>query len=146
MEKAIEGGQCERERVVHPSEQSGRFVSNSPAARSRKSPAALQLQQLCASKFQPGSARRSRSRSRSGPFPRWTRGSSAHRRFCGEFGRGGGVACGGHWVGARGEGDAPGLKGNPPRLQTFRPALAKEHAQHRRPRAEGKGSVGLGEG
>lgn len=50
MEKAIEGGQCERERVFHPSEKSRRFVSNSPTARSRKSSAALQWQQLCASK------------------------------------------------------------------------------------------------
>lgn len=80
MEKEIEGGQCERERVVHPSEKSRRFVSNSPTARSRKSPAALQLQQLCASK----SSRVLRAGP--GPFPHWIRGSSAPRRFCGEFG------------------------------------------------------------
>lgn len=75
--RKIEGGQCERERVVHSAEKSRLFVSSSSTVGKSKSQAAMQLQHLGASESSwvpcvgPGS------------FPHLLRCFSAHRKCCG---------------------------------------------------------------
>lgn len=137
MEKETEGGQCERERVVHPSEKSRRFVSNSRTAGSRKSQAALQLQKLCASKIQPGSARRP------GPFP------PLHSRLLRRGIRG---ARGRRWeqgdrevrLGCNAMQSSPPANGSPGPGTPRAPRGGRtQHGSHR---TEEKGSVGLGDG